>query len=379
MLESPAEDEMKKLLILVTASVSILGCKEDSGNDYDPALLAEYREAIPSMDQLRAEAPAASTSGTSFAVGQAAIYPSISSDVVLGINGAVGGIINLMRFVVDQPPTLYNSDTREFLWGPFPNDDGVGYAAAYVRDAGAQEDFRYHYALLRGPDQDLANLTPVIWGGATPDANNDDHGAGVTLWDFEANRAFESANNPDYDPADFDAGRFAAVYGRGDDPNNVGAEIGFVVAVFRNFVSKDNPTAPAADLDYLYGRYDDGANLLDFIDFEAGVDVDDPADGLVEDLGIRMAFINEGTGRAEVDVSNGTLGTGVTVTSVECWDTALLETYLNWDGAEDGVVGDCGLIFENSLDALAIPKLQDIDAELMTALDDVAENGVPSN
>src|SRR5690606_14309540 len=134
-----------------------------------------------------------------------------------------------------------------FVWGPYP--DEIGYSAAYIRDTEATgEDLRYHFAFVRGASNDLATLTPVIWGGATPDPDNDDHGVGVTMWDFTANRAFAEEHDPSFDPADHDSGRFVALYGAGPDQDDPASELSFVVAVFRDFVPKDEQDQAPHDL-----------------------------------------------------------------------------------------------------------------------------------
>ena len=391
---------MKNLAIAgLLTSVSLFGCAAEGMEDpiidptpedqIDQALLAEYRAALPSMGELQASAPEASAAAlrsSITAVGDDAIYPSSSYDIVIGINGAVSGIIQLMEEVVMLPPTVFNSETKEFVWGPWDNEDGIGYVAAYIRDAGEGEDFRYQYALLRGIDNDLANMQPVIWGGATPDANNADHGAGITLWDFEANRAFEEANNPDYANLALDQGRFVALYSKGYDENDANAEVAFVLATFRNFVPQDQPEQAPADLDYFYGRYSDAEMTGDFLDWEAGIDVSEPADGVAEDVGVRMLFLNEGTGRAEADAVGGSLADNEEVNVTECWDDAINQTYLLAERVADGTpaesytegtVEGCGP-FQSSLSELGIPSLDDVDPALRAALDDVAQNGIPA-
>jgi len=358
-------------------------CVQEDDTNYDEQQLAQYRAALPTTATLRAEAPEPSTAKM---LGDPAIYPSSSWPIVEGINGSVETMIDVLELVVSLPPTFYNSETREFVWGPFPNDDGVGYIAAYIKDTETDEDFRYQYAFLRGASNDLATLVPVIWGGATPDPANDDHGVGVTLWDFEANRAFEAANDPAYDEDAGNRGRFAALYGAGYDENQPTNEVAFVVSVFRNFVPEDNPTADPTDLDYFYGHYVAPEHTIDFLDYEAAFDVSEPADGLAEDVGVRMAFLDEGIGRAEADAMNGSLAANQSVEAVECWDTAIDQTYISFevldsgdviDSYADGELTNCGL-FQATLDDLQIPSLQDVDPDLLAALDNVAENGVPS-
>lgn len=350
------------------------------GSDYDPAMLEQYRSAIPKENQLAATAPKASIQAL---VGDPAMLPAGSEDIVLGINGSVEGIIKTMEHIVATEPTIYNSDTKEFLWGPYPNDDGVGTVAAYIKDEGEGADFRYGYALLRGKDKDLANMSPVIWGGATPDPNTEDHGAGVTLWDFEANYAFESANNPDFEKTPLDRGRFVAVYGKG---SNEKGEFGVVIAALRNFVPQDKPMNTPANLDYFYGRFKDSTNQVDFVDWEGNVDIsDDPAKTAAELLNVHLAFFNEGTGRGEATATGGDLAAGETATIVECWDKSISQSYLSFTvsasgtpgtPAEEGAATACGY-FQPSLKDLGVPSLADVDPALKAALDDVATNGVP--
>lgn len=388
---------MKKLIIAgLLSSASLLGCAQDPiepppppGDEIDQQLLAEYRAALPSMGALEATTPESSASALrrlTPEIGQPAELPNGSYDIAIGINTAVSGIIEIMDEVVAQPPTVFNSDTKEFVWGPYPNDEGIGFVAAYIRDAGEDEDFRFHYALVRGIDNDIANMVPVIWGGATPDPDNEDHGVGVTLWDFEANRAFEEEHNPDYDQLTLDQGRFVALYAKGPDENDSEAEVAIVLAAFRGFVPKDEPTNEPADLDYFYGRFTKDGTTVDFMDWESAFDVNEPGDDVAENVGVRMAFLNEGTGRAEADAAGGSLAEGESMHLVECWDAAIDQSYLQIqhqvgdepaETVELGAAEDCGL-FQLSLSELGVPSLDDVDPDLRAALQQVAETGAPA-
>jgi len=367
-------------------TLGIVGCGggggEPGGAAIDQALLAQYRAAVPSETQIKASAPTASSAAK---VGDPAIYPQGSAEIVLGINGSIGFIVKSLEVVVSVEPTLYNSETKEFFWGPYKNDDGFGTIAAYIKDAGEGEDFRYHYAILRGKDNDVAGLTPVIWGGANPDPDTKEHGSGVTLWDFEANYAFEQANNPDAANLKLDRGRFVAVYGKNATDKG---DLTLVFAALRGFVPKDKPDAMPGDLDYLYGGLDDGTTKIDFIDWASAFNVhEDMTKPLPEDVGVRLAFVNEGQGRAEARASGGDLATGQVADSVECWDNALAQSYLSFktstNGVEDGAISDgdiasCGA-FQPSLSELGVPALADVPADLKAALDQLATTGVPAD
>jgi hypothetical protein len=371
---------MKKSLPPLALGLALAACAEDEP-DYRPEELAAARTAIPSLEQLGARMPAASASA---ALGEPAEFPGNAAGVVHGINGAVGGIVTLMRSIVELPPSHRDRATREFVWGPFENEHGVGHVAAYIRET--DEEFRYHYALLRGATPELDEMTPVIWGGATPGATDQQHGLGITLWDLEANRLFEEAHDPAHDPSMTGRGRFVALYGRGDEPAMPAAEFTFVVAVFRGFVSDDNPAAAPADLDYFYGQHAGPQHTADFIDFSATIDVSKPEDGVQEQVAVHMAFLDQGSGRAEASATGGSLASSERVTATECWNNALAQTYLRmerWDGAVSleahdlGQVQYCGPVFASSLDQLGVPTLGDIDAGLRAELDRVARTGLP--
>ncbi len=366
--------------IALTAGLVGCGGGGEGGESVDQALLAQYRAAVPSETQLMASAPTASSAAK---VGDPAIYPGGSAEIVLGINGSIGHIVESLKFVVSIEPTIYNSETKEFFWGPYKNEDGFGTIAAYIKDAGEGEDFRYHYAILRGKDNDVNGLTPVIWGGSNPDPDTKEHGSGITLWDFEANHAFEKANNPDFASLALDRGRFVAVYGKNATDKG---DLTLVFAALRGFVSSDKPDAMPGDLDYLYGGLDDGTTKIDFVDWASAFDVDeDPMKALPENVGVRLAFVNEGQGRAEAQASGGDLASGQVADVVECWDNALAQSYLSFktstNGVEDGAVSEgdmasCGA-FQSSLSEIGVPALADVPADLKAALDQLATTGVP--
>lgn len=346
---------------------------------YDEAQLAIARSALPTRANL--EAPQA-TASTATLLGAPAEYPHASSDLILGINGTVGATVDLLEFITALPPTFYNSDTLEFVWGPF-EDENYGYTAAYIKDVGSAGDFRYEYAFLRGATNDLATLTPIIYGGATPDENNEDRGFGVAAWDMTAADDFAAQHDPNYDvTAGHDRGRFVAAFGAGPDENDPNTEVTFVVAVFRDFVGADSEDGQGVDLDYFYGHGDAVGMSWDFVDYELGMDVSE--DGIAEDVGVRMAFLNGGIGRAEADAAGGSLDAGQSYSVIECWDTSLNQTFIEANLKEGGVstltdsLGapeDCGL-FNASLDDIGVPRLENVDPELIAALDQAAVNGL---
>ncbi|MEL6545629.1 MAG: hypothetical protein AAFQ82_13440, partial [Myxococcota bacterium] len=153
---------MKKWLTLVIA-IGLGACSE---NTEDDARLASYKAALPSRAALAA--PEGTAQASTRAVGDVALFPASSVPVVTGINGTVGWVIDTLEAVTDLPPTVFNSDSKEYLWGPFENDDGVGFISVYIRENEPDADFAYTYAFVRGIDRDIANASVIIAGGATP-------------------------------------------------------------------------------------------------------------------------------------------------------------------------------------------------------------------
>jgi len=361
-----------------------VGCS--AAEDYDQTELETARRALPSRAVLTASVPTADSQAVPLALGEPALYPTASRDIVTGINGTVGATLDAIEFVFNQTPSAYRLDTREFVWGPYPDDDGVGFFAAYLKDTGEDEDLRYHFAVLRGTSGDLGamdSFTPVLLGGGTPDPAHEDRGVGVLLWDFTADNEFRSENDPAFDLAASNQGRFASAFGKGQLEEGEGeGELTFVVAAFRDFVSEGSSDQAPADLDYLYGRVENGDTTLDFIDYETSLDANEPADGVRETIGVRMAFLNEGAGRAEIDAMGGSLEGNDSISGVECWGPTLNETYLHLEQTTDegqttitlGEPASCGL-FSVTLTEMKIPALEDLDDDILSILDKLARDG----
>ena len=218
----------------------------------------------------------------------------------------------------------------------------------------------------------------MVWGGATP-LDNPDHGVGVALFDFEANYAFEQQHNDNAADLELERGRFAVVFGAGPDEDDPNAELGFVIAAFRDFVPADEPQAAPVSLDYLYGRYADADNSIDFINWRAPID--HRRSRRRHRRGPRRAHgLHQRGHRPRRSHRHRRLaGHRRDRDRHECWDTSINQTYLGINGIDDvGVQADCGLLFNAELSALSIPTLSDLDADLVAELDAVATNGIPN-
>ena len=350
---------MKKWLTLVI----LIGLGACSENTEDDARLASYKAALPSRAALAA--PEGTAQASTRAVGDEALIHASSVPVVTGINGTVGWVIDTLEAVTDLPPTVFNSDSQEYLWGPFENDDGVGFISVYIRENEPDADFAYTYAFVRGIDRDIANASVIIAGGATPlDPESDDpstsedneFGSGILLVDFDADLQFDLTNDPTTDEQERDRGKFVAVFGRGP--------------------AEDNPEAT------LYGEYENEELKASFLNYRLPIDVTEDGE-VFEDTEVQIAFVNDGFGRAEVTATNGSLMAGESINATECWGDEFDRTYLdistNVDGGysyTEGVPAGCVAPFDTPLDDLDIPSLADIDQDDYQELEDLAENGL---
>lgn len=372
-----------------TSDPTTQSSNQDDGDDYDSEELAEFRSAIPSPDRLAAVAPGEQPDPNALTRSGTAELAKLAVGSALAINAPAKAVVLTLEALTSIKPTLYDSEKQQFVWGPFDNDEGHGKVLAYIQKNPKDADFAYGYALVRLDGEDVSTGAPVIWGGATPLSKADDEGdrsgTGVTLWDFEANRRFETDYDPDFDAdAAADRGRFVMLFGRNDED---GARFKFNVAVFRDFVSKDGDRPDAIDADYFYGHFKgENGNLVDFVDWSMQADLCDEgtdtcfdkksdASNAAEQLDFRAAFLNRSIGRAEATVSAGDLTQTVNVT--ECWDEDIDRAYIGLvvDGATIAEEGACEEPFEQTIEALGVPTLDDIDPALLERMSCVAASG----
>ncbi len=390
---------MKRLLLSAVPCMMLLGaCQtgdDAGGGTYDQALLDEYLRAIPPASLLEVPEPEGTTEAKGIAeVGEPAMFPQQAVPVAKNINHYIKDMLDTLDKVVQHPPTVYNSETHEFFWGPIDNSSSAlegDSVALYIRDQGEDADFRYAYAWLRGVGSDTSTLTPVIWGGSNPDPDNEDYGDGVALWDYEANYAWMLEYYPDQADT-VSRGRFVARYAKGPSDDQPDKIVTLVVGVFRDFVAEDaGPDAVPEDLDYFWGNIFDGTNELDFLDFAYQDDLKGTSTETLEDVDLQLAFYNNGVGRAEANVTGGDLPEdmpGYYLAANECWDAALLRTFyevlaLPEDPASEMpeyVVQSEGDAADCAIDSLEnIPSLDDLDPDFLAALDNLATNGVPQS
>ena len=157
-----------------------------------------------------------------------------------------------------------------------------------------------------------------------------------------------------------------------------------VYAVFDHY--QKDADADVIDLNFVYGRYQ-GEHEMKFFDFlvDAHVEIPDMDDAALENVGVKMAYIDSGEGRAEARISGGDLADS-SVDGTECWNSEILQHYwlLESDGSEletSGATSNCGPatengpMFDTSLEELDFPTKEDIDPSYVELLECLGENG----
>jgi hypothetical protein len=374
--------------LAVTALLLASGCSP-AAPGYDEAALARYRKALPQKAMLHTVA-APQSAAPSNAVGDPAYFPSQTSGVAVAIDATIDGLIDSLGAITQLPPSAWDESMSQFLWGPY--DDASTPLAGdtvllYVKDEGpAASGFRYDYALARGMGNDLSTMKIVIWGAATPDPADASRGAGVTLWDYIASRAFEDAHDPGHAPvAD---GRFVAIYGSGADAANPGQVDTLVVSKFYQFVPGDQPGAAPANAEYFYGGFVGPVDRVDFADFAIHGDLAGSATTAPEDLSIDTVYFDGTLGRAAATIVGGDIASGTHVDAGECWDVSRNRLWLTEASVDDAtqartpIVPDEGAESSCAIDAAgmaSVPTIASVDPNLISALESVAANGVPGS
>lgn len=376
---------MKLRTLALSLPFLAFACGGEDDPGYDTSALAAYRRAIPEEWRLVTDVPTANPEPGALTAGTNAILAREGVKFARAVNEPARLMVEALRAIVQLPPTFFDSEKKQFVWGPWENDEGVGDVFVYIQENAAGEDFKYSYALGRTMDGDLATATPVIWGAATPDAEDDDKGVGVTLWDLEANHAFEIEHDETAPHAG--RGRFVMLYGHQAED---GREAFFNVAVFRDFVPGDDPAQEPADVDYFYGRFMDGTNSIDFVETAVTADIcdappseqespacfdDDAVSDQDESFSFVTLFINGGLGRAEATVTGGDVVNALSMT--ECWNPSLDQTFLRLaSGASSVETGACEAPTDQPMSTLGLPSLATLDPALVEKLSCAAEHGV---
>ena len=133
---------MKKIALIGLIALALGACSDSEENNdtqnYSASQLQTYKAAIPKSSRLSVNAEqslsrANSTQVQPQAVGDA-IYPAFAVTVASSINNTVTSLIEGLEHIVSLPPTLFDSDEKKFIWGPWDNEDGYGKVLVYIQE-----------------------------------------------------------------------------------------------------------------------------------------------------------------------------------------------------------------------------------------------------
>lgn len=401
---------MVKQSIYIILSFSILiGCQQPitDGTEsvFDEALINTYRNALPTYPNLIPPTPLETivvAPGT-----PAAMAPALAEQSLAPVRYTFNLMNETLVELTSFPPTLYNEDTTQLVWGPFEAKKDFGTLALFVsqnsdynpnyfdEEEPSGSPLQYIFALMRGKNYDLNTLTPIVLGGSTPNPENPEWGMTLLVFDFNTNKNFVEQYGEVFAPGCLAAGRFVAIRNHGPvlDEDNIPTDktLTSVVGLFRNFVPKNAPGATPMDLDYLYGDIASSDTTLSYSNFGAQFDFDGVPETL-ENVAVKMAFWSylrrspAGSGRAEYIATNDTMPEGQFLQATECWDYNLSKSYFSMAsiyGEEvtpittmGTPITSCDDSLENGLDALGLPSASDGDPKLQELLEDIAQNGL---
>lgn len=313
-------------LATITAALSLAAlpaCVQPHSGSEGQAI----REALPTADGVKIEVP---DSAGYRAVGDLADYYVITRSLSRDLNGGAAWVLLLVHTIVQFPATSVDGATH--TWGPWSDAlDPAEWRLVVTALADGSYDWRFDG---KSKTVAAADFTTVISGNAVPGAEPH-RGQGTFLMDFDAAE--------EVDPIDNDGrGTVEIAYdleNRDDTPATLTMAID----------SRDDLGNPV-HFDYDYARNIDGSGDLVF-----GIhgDLDDEG-GAAEDAIIRSRWLPTGAGRADVMVSDGDLGQGVTVTGSECWDESFGRVFYGDSAgwmATEGDEADCAFADQDLPDA----------------------------
>lgn len=266
----------------------------------------EYRNAVPSQQELSIDVPGSTDSSEGAAtaplLGERADFYQLTRNTSRGVNGLLWVTLHVLHEIVSHPATEVHEDHA--VWGPWNETlSPVTYELVVER----VEEGRYRYVLRGKPRAEGDAAYVDLIGGET----EIDHASGVKRgtigYDLDAAHALDAGEHPGQ-------GRMAASWDAGSNPR-------VVEAAFEDIVGAAGET-PFSAL-YRYTENSDGSGS-----FELAVrgNVDGTATAAAEDVVLMTRWDITGAGRGDAVVSAGDVGDMV-VYANECWDGSFARTF----------------------------------------------------
>jgi hypothetical protein len=284
------------------------GCTLEDTGEVD-----QFREAVPSADSVAVDGPDTTATGDRRAASGArgaltatpgttepAEWYTFTRDVRDGVNVVTAAILVTVGFVVHAEPTSVEEDRA--VWGPYDGDalDPVAWRLTVTRIG----DHHYRYVVEGRRKTDKTGRFLNVLAGDGYDRQSPSHGDGTFVLDLDNSRLLDPSRHAD------DSGTVTIVH---DLPRDIGRRVDALPRTITATV------APSTGESLVIGSVanTDHTGSLDVV---ATVDIDEPKDGVNEDVGIASRWRATGAGRSDIAIAGGSLTGEVTeVSATECW------------------------------------------------------------
>lgn len=313
---------LRSLSTALCAGAALSGCG---------ALDDEYRQAIPTSEQVTIAVPQAGGAGKASVdgvgeLGQALVgspseYYLFTWTVSTAVNTSAAALLALLHGIVEQHPTSQTQNSR--TWGPHTPGglDPLTYRAVVTREAPLSYSFTIDARLRNSNDE--ADFKPLL-DGQIALGNSPKTGKGRMTLHFDNARLLK--------PLACEQGTVSYLF----DNTQPVATLDVAFDKFAN----DNARGLGClgekphDATYHYDRSGDGSGNFTFA-LRANVHKPIENKPALEDISIRSRWLASGAGRADVKVAGGEVKADlealqIAQTSVilsQCWDTGFVTAY----------------------------------------------------
>jgi hypothetical protein len=278
----------------------------------------KFREPLPVASEMSLSVPhsSGSTTRSGLAVGSGdapayAKFYTFTRDVTDGVDLVTGVVLGSVWLIVHTHPTTI--DQHQATWGPGSGDALSPVVWKLV--VTEVQDGVFDYELDGRPKASTSDADWLaVLKGRGYGRNRAEHKNGYFTIDNDAAHTLDPARANDH-------GTTKITHQLHNWPATIAVEL--------------RPT-PAPDwLDITVTHRSDGSGD---VDVNGLVDVDQPKNGVPEDVVVHSRWANTGAGRADVQISGG--NAPVLVKASECWSTSFVRSYYTDNVGLEPTVGD---------------------------------------
>lgn len=306
---------MKRILAAAVVALFATGCNR--------SLTDEFRNGIPTREMVEVQTPGAETGSRVVMTSESALQGDragsyqMTRAATVTVNGGTLFVLGLIKAITDQRPT--SVDENVAVWGPGNSGDALDphlYRLTVTKTA----EGTFSYA-LEAKDKNLGDDAYVVLISGTHQATETDrHGSGTFLIDWDAAQTLPEHGNQ--------VGSAIVEYARAEGTG--------VITVAAEFDQVNGGNGERKDFSYRYSKTPGEGGTFDFL---AHGDIhNDPSMSLEEKFTVRSRWNEQGSGRADFQVSEGNLTQAYN--GNECWDTSFNSQYVNQDWNPEANYGE---------------------------------------